>query len=73
MSARASTPIPARFSTALRKPGRNHKEIYVLDRPNPITGVKVEGPMMDKDLESFVGCFEMPLRHGMTFGELARR
>ena len=44
---------------------------YVLDRPNPITGVHVEGPMLDKDLESFVGCFDMPLRHGLTFGELA--
>ncbi len=44
---------------------------YVLDRPNPITGVHVEGPMLDPDLESFVGCFEMPLRHGLTLGELA--
>jgi uncharacterized protein YbbC (DUF1343 family) len=45
---------------------------YVLDRPNPINGVGVDGPMIDKDLESFVGCFEMPVRHGLTFGELAR-
>ena len=44
---------------------------YVLDRPNPITGVHVEGPVLEKDLESFVGCFEMPIRHGLTFGELA--
>ncbi|MBI4905393.1 MAG: DUF1343 domain-containing protein [Acidobacteria bacterium] len=44
----------------------------VLDRPNPITGVKVEGPVLDKELESFVGCFPMPLRHGMTIGELAK-
>jgi len=44
---------------------------YVLDRPNPVTGVKVEGPMLDADLHSFVGCFAMPLRHGLTFGELA--
>jgi uncharacterized protein YbbC (DUF1343 family) len=43
----------------------------VLDRPNPITGVHVEGPILDKDLESFVGCSEIPLRHGMTMGELA--
>jgi uncharacterized protein YbbC (DUF1343 family) len=43
----------------------------VLDRPNPVTGVHVEGPLLDRDLESFVGCFEIPLRHGMTFGELA--
>jgi len=44
---------------------------FVLDRPNPITGVHVEGPMLDRDLESFTGCFEMPLRHGLTLGELA--
>ncbi len=45
---------------------------YVLDRPNPITGVRVEGPLMDKALESFIGCHDIPLRHGMTAGELAR-
>jgi uncharacterized protein YbbC (DUF1343 family) len=44
---------------------------FVLDRPNPITGVRVEGPVLDPKLESFVGCYEMPLRHGLTFGELA--
>jgi uncharacterized protein YbbC (DUF1343 family) len=45
---------------------------YVLDRPNPITGVHVEGPMLDPDKLSFVGYRPMPLRHGMTMGELAR-
>lgn len=45
---------------------------YVLDRPNPITGVRVEGPMMDPELQSFIGCHNIPLRHGMTAGELAR-
>jgi uncharacterized protein YbbC (DUF1343 family) len=44
----------------------------VLDRPNPITGTHIEAPMIDKDLQSFVGCYDMPLRHGMTFGELAQ-
>jgi uncharacterized protein YbbC (DUF1343 family)/CubicO group peptidase (beta-lactamase class C family) len=44
---------------------------FVLDRPNPVTGVRVEGPVLDSKLESFVGCYEMPLRHGLTFGELA--
>jgi uncharacterized protein YbbC (DUF1343 family) len=43
----------------------------VLDRPNPITGLHVEGPMIDKQHESFVGCEAIPLRHGMTVGELA--
>jgi len=44
----------------------------VLDRPNPINGVAVEGPLLDQDLISFVGCSQIPLRHGMTLGELAR-
>ncbi|MEO7144643.1 MAG: DUF1343 domain-containing protein, partial [Bryobacteraceae bacterium] len=57
---------------ALEASAKAHLPFYVLDRPNPITGVHVEGPILDKDLESFVGCYEMPLRHGMTFGELAR-
>jgi uncharacterized protein YbbC (DUF1343 family)/CubicO group peptidase (beta-lactamase class C family) len=45
---------------------------FVLDRPNPITGVHVEGPVLDRDLLSFVGYFPLPLRHGMTIGELAK-
>jgi uncharacterized protein YbbC (DUF1343 family)/CubicO group peptidase (beta-lactamase class C family) len=57
---------------ALEEAAKNDKEFYVLDRPNPITGVHVEGPMLDRDLSSFVGCLEVPVRHGMTFGELAR-
>jgi uncharacterized protein YbbC (DUF1343 family) len=45
---------------------------YVLDRPNPITGVHVEGPILDPDGLSYVGYFPLPLRHGMTIGELAK-
>ena len=45
---------------------------YVLDRPNPINGVDVEGPVLDTELESFVGYHRIPVRHGMTVGELAR-
>lgn len=47
-------------------------EFVVLDRPNPITGDHVEGPVMEPDQMSFVGCLPMPLRHGFTIGELAR-
>jgi uncharacterized protein YbbC (DUF1343 family)/CubicO group peptidase (beta-lactamase class C family) len=47
-------------------------EFVVLDRPNPITAARVEGPVMDSDLKSFTGYFPMPVRHGMTLGELAR-
>src|SRR5271157_5782584 len=46
---------------------------YVLDRPNPITGVRVEGPLLDAGATSFVGYWAgIPVLHGMTMGELAR-
>jgi uncharacterized protein YbbC (DUF1343 family) len=44
---------------------------YVLDRPNPITGSRVQGPVLEEDLRSFTGYFPLPVRHGMTVGELA--
>lgn len=56
---------------ALEQAGKAHKMFFVLDRPNPVTGTHVEGPGIDQDLHSFVGCYDMPLRHGLTFGELA--
>lgn len=43
----------------------------VLDRPNPINGIDVSGPMLDPGRESFVAFYRLPLRHGMTIGELA--
>jgi len=43
----------------------------VLDRPNPIGGIVVAGPMLDQGKESFVGYHRLPVRHGMTLGELA--
>ncbi len=46
-------------------------DFYVLDRPNPIDGTDVDGPVLDPDLRSFIGYFPMPIRHGMTVGELA--
>lgn len=45
--------------------------LYVLDRPNPIGGLDVEGPCSDDEHESLVAYHELPLRHGMTMGELA--
>jgi uncharacterized protein YbbC (DUF1343 family) len=45
---------------------------YVLDRPNPLGGELLEGPMLDLDKLGFVGYFPMPIRHGMTIGELAQ-
>jgi uncharacterized protein YbbC (DUF1343 family) len=56
---------------AVEEAGKTHRPIYVLDRPNPVTGAHVEGPLLDANLHSFVGCYEMPIRHGLTFGELA--
>ncbi|ASK64457.1 hypothetical protein CFK37_17740 [Virgibacillus phasianinus] len=47
------------------------KELIVLDRPNPIGGTKVEGPVRSEDAVSFMGRFLLPVRHGMTVGELA--
>ncbi len=71
--------VGARFYTysctllyALEEAGKAKKPFYILDRPNPVTGTHVEGPLMDKDLESFIGCYDMPLRHGMTFAEFAQ-
>jgi uncharacterized protein YbbC (DUF1343 family) len=46
--------------------------VIVLDRPNPIGGVEVAGPVSDPDLESFIAFHALPVRHGMTVGELAR-
>lgn len=47
------------------------KRFVVLDRPNPITGSMVEGDVLDPEFSSFVGMFPIPMRHGMTVGELA--
>jgi uncharacterized protein YbbC (DUF1343 family) len=46
--------------------------VIVCDRPNPIGGLAVEGPMLIPGFESFVGLYPIPMRHGMTIGELAR-
>lgn len=48
-------------------------KVFVLDRPNPVGGVHIEGPTLDQDAVSFIGYLPaMPTRHGMTLGELAR-
>ncbi len=56
----------------LRGAARADRPVIVLDRPNPINGLAMEGPLLRKELESFVGIAPMPIRHGMTMGELAR-
>jgi uncharacterized protein YbbC (DUF1343 family)/CubicO group peptidase (beta-lactamase class C family) len=57
---------------AMEAAARRGIEFYVLDRPNPITAVAVAGPVLDADLRGFTAYFPMPVRHGMTLGELAR-
>ena len=56
----------------LRGAGKEGKPVFVLDRPNPITGRIVEGGFIAPGFESFVGIINIPMRHGMTLGELAR-
>ena len=57
---------------AMQEAAKEKVAFYVLDRPNPLTGNHVEGPMLDADQLSFIGAFPLPLRHGLTPGELAR-
>ncbi len=49
-----------------------NKKVVILDRPNPVGGNQVEGNLLDLQFKSFVGLYPIPMRHGMTFGELAR-
>lgn len=70
--------VGARFYTysctmlyALEEAAKAKVPFYVLDRPNPVTGLHVEGPMLDASLQSFAGCYDLPVRHGLTLGELA--
>lgn len=71
--------IGARFYTyvstmgeAMKAASEQGKKFVVLDRPNPIGGHVVSGPMLDKGQEAFVAFHSLPVRHGMTIGELAK-
>jgi uncharacterized protein YbbC (DUF1343 family)/CubicO group peptidase (beta-lactamase class C family) len=71
--------VGARFYTyistlgiVIEEAGKAKLPIFVLDRPNPINGVDVEGPVADADKLSFTAYHTIPVRHGMTVGELAR-
>lgn len=57
---------------AMKAAATHRKRFVVLDRPNPINGVSVQGPVLDSGSESFVGYHTIAVRHGMTIGELAR-
>ncbi len=57
---------------AMEAAKENNIPFIVLDRPNPLGGTEVEGPVLETPYKSFVGNYEIPLRHGMTVGELAK-
>jgi len=57
---------------AMEEGARHQIPLFVLDRPNPITGRVVEGPLMDADFFSFTGPHSIPVRTGLTIGEFAR-
>jgi uncharacterized protein YbbC (DUF1343 family) len=70
--------IGARFYTymttmayVMEEAAKRKIQVIVLDRPNPIDGFQIEGPTLDKSAFGFTGYFPMPVRHGMTLGELA--
>jgi uncharacterized protein YbbC (DUF1343 family) len=60
------------MANCLRAAARAGLPVIVCDRPNPIGGLVVDGPMLEPGFASFVGMFPIPLQHGMTIGELAR-
>ncbi len=60
------------MANCMRAAARHGVRIVVCDRPNPIGGEAVEGSLLQEGCRSFVGQFPIPLRHGMTIGELAR-
>jgi uncharacterized protein YbbC (DUF1343 family) len=60
------------MANCLRAAARHAIPVVVCDRPNPIGGEEVEGNLLETPYASFVGQFPMPLRHGMTIGELGR-
>ena len=71
--------VGARFYTyistmyyVLESAGENNIQVIILDRPNPIGGNYVDGPVLDPNYKSFVGIAEIPITHGMTVGELAK-
>lgn len=51
---------------------KHHKKLIILDRPNPLGGIKVEGSVLEEDFISIVGCYTIATRYGLTTGELAR-
>jgi len=59
------------MALAMQACAKHGKKFMVLDRPNPINGQTLEGPVLDLNFASFVGLYPTPVRHGMTIGEIA--
>ena len=70
VGSRAYTYTTTLFYT-MEEAARFGKEVIVLDRPNPMTGIIVDGPMLEENFRSFMGYINIPYCHGMTIGELA--
>ncbi|MEM7191662.1 MAG: DUF1343 domain-containing protein [Pseudomonadota bacterium] len=60
------------MANCLKAAAKTGTQIIVCDRPNPIGGTQIEGPMLEPGFESFVGQYPIPMRHGMTVAELAK-
>jgi len=63
---------PTTVAYVMEEAAKRKIGIVVLDRPNPIGGVQVEGPSLDAGIEGLIAYFPMPIRHGLTLGELSR-
>jgi uncharacterized protein YbbC (DUF1343 family) len=61
----------ATMAYAMQTAAQHGKKVIILDRPNPIGGVQVEGNLLDPEMTSIVGPYPLPMRHGLTLGELA--
>lgn len=56
----------------LEAAGEQGARVIILDRPNPLGGLMIDGPILEPEMASFVGRFPIPIQHGMTLGELAQ-
>ncbi|MCD4686093.1 MAG: DUF1343 domain-containing protein [Anaerolineae bacterium] len=63
---------PWTVSHILEAAGAHGVRVMILDRPNPLGGTIIDGPLLDMSMSSFVGRFPIPVRHGLTLGELAQ-
>ncbi|MGM0643651.1 MAG: exo-beta-N-acetylmuramidase NamZ family protein [Thermodesulfobacteriota bacterium] len=59
------------ISYCMELAARTGKEVMILDRPNPVGGIQVEGNLLEEEFASFVGRFPVPMRHGFTAGEIS--